>query len=240
MFRIIFLILFVSFSISKVKAQKISWEKTEADKKECRKFKNNFFRSIGFTASAADIFSFPFVKVRTDRATGEITKKVINTVGISLFTTEYNLRYNLINSRDNFSISFNTRPTLSLTTSGYHTGFAGVLPIGIDFNFNAHSTFNNINNQGLSLGGGIKLNKYPLFVKDEYMNNTSAVWMEYFIRLEIKYRKYAYKKDIKHKFGFVGLQFGIAPLTMEFGDGRASQSAMAYSAKIVFGKLLGY
>lgn len=245
MARNLVLILFLLIGTRGV-AQKYSWEKSAADKIECRKFKHNFYRQIGFTASIADYGRHYFYGRRPASYNsinyGDTIDVVDPITYYSIASFEYGLRYNLLNVKDNFSISFNLRPSGNLCVGGITVASMFTLPIGFDFNFFNHSTFNNTDDNGFSLGGGIKINRFPNsrnFDPEKYLYlDVKNFWMEYYVRFEAKYRKYKYRNN-NSRYGYTAIQFGFRPREIQLLNGQI-KPVRDMSVKIIFGKILNY
>jgi hypothetical protein len=89
---------------------------------------------------------------------------------ISIGSVGYEMRYNLYSYSDKASISlsipFDASLGLAISTpnDGVNTGFfalsSGVM---LDFNTGYHSTYNNIDDKGLTIGMGYRIYKAPLF-----------------------------------------------------------------------------
>jgi hypothetical protein len=237
---LLLLLLILTISKSEINAQKYkgNWEKTEEDKKESKKFLNNFFISAGFSPFIS-LHKYSYIDTYMDGA--DVIESVETKSAFSVLDIELNLRYNLFNHHDNFSISTTFSPSFALIGDGASS--VGInTPIGIDFNFFNHSTFNNIDNLGFSISGGLIRHNFVADKGEALASNFK--WNDLFGRFTFKYRKYKasfstnYKPN-KYYYSYFAIQYGSSNQTLTMTNGTESTNKFNHF-KIVFGKIFRY
>jgi len=159
---------FLILPFNKVDAQSVgTWEKTKEDKKEMRRFKNNYYHALTFVPFSGWVnYSIPPV------TTNGYDPQVISEIRAwTFFSLGYQARYNLYNYRDWFSVSLSAEPYWDIVSrrsfgsaSGSEDSNKKGVFLGVDLNIGHQSTFNNLNDRGLSVSGGLHFNKvadYP-------------------------------------------------------------------------------
>ena len=91
-------------------------------------------------------------------------------------------RFNFLNIKDKASFSINFPLSAGIGVGG--AGFGDLeFPVLIHYNLGYHSTFNNINHFGFSIGAGLQKNIYPLRPTDKYATQS---WIDYVAAINIK------------------------------------------------------
>lgn len=167
-------------------------------------------------------------KVTQSVNSGEAYEDIEFVSGLTLFGLVYELKFNLFDIRDYFSVSINSPLTIGGSViSGQKDGFGHmVLPAMLDFNFFNHSTFNNINKLGLHFGGGKQLGIAPL------LGESSTNWLDTVIRLGIKF-------PYKGSNSYLNLTYGFGEKISYQGRTREKQFRNQY-IKLSGGRLIGY
>ncbi|MFI5204092.1 MAG: hypothetical protein ACHQF2_06310 [Flavobacteriales bacterium] len=215
----------------------VSWKKSEVDRKECRRIRNNIFLSVGFTPIFGEVVH-PYTTVF--KSDGIEIEELKEFWGMQLIAGEIDLRYNVFNFRDYFSISPTVKPCISFVAGNTMRPFF-FLPVGADFNLWNHSTFNNINNFGLTIGTGIQ---YVFSkVEDEYPYTTEPFkYHEYYGRILFKYRRYKHyeiSQKVRNHYGYFGFQYAYSPEKITLTSGSVYTGAN-HSFKLILGTLLFY
>jgi len=151
--------------------------------------KKHFFSTITFTTGGyGDYYSIPSKKINGVISTTMDNGKdaVIDSIFIdegklySIISVSYEPRINLFQNRQNFSISYNMPLIFNLSvipSEPYNksTGLFNInVPFMINFNLLYHSTYNNIDNSGISLGFGYQYIFGPLIGGDKIDGNTKG------------------------------------------------------------------
>ena len=128
--------------------------------------------------------------------------------GVAIASCAFDLRLNLVDFNDKASFSFNfpITPGLGVAKAGFGNVY---FPFMLQYNYGYHSTFNNIDHKGFTVGAGYMLIMYPIFHGDSYPTKT---WSDVVV-------KAGYKTDSRKLKNFelmVGTQNG---LTIRFGFG---------------------
>jgi hypothetical protein len=239
-----FYLLFIAILLSiEVSSQRIEngWKKTPEDRKESRKIGNNIYFSAGFTPIFS-IYKYRYKYFYEDglNLVEELSDPQKSHARIEL---EVNIRYNLFNFRDFFSISATFLPAISFHNGGIGTVYWNK-PVSLDLNFYNHSTFNNINNLGFSISGGVQNHKIDVKSSPLFHTIQDLKWRDYFGRISIKFRKYKSTQSIKfnprkYYYSYFALQYGFSNQTISINTGETTTDKFTHF-KIVFGKIFRY
>lgn len=215
------------------------WEKNPEDKKEILRPKNNFFHSFGFIPFL-NLFTLNY-KITSDIDNTEYSTSTLN---FSPLFIQYDLRYNLLNVRDFFSISVSSSPALAVCMSDYTTGIYRQLPIGLDLNFFMHSTFNNIQNAGFSFSGGLAFNHASSAMRSQ---EGPVSWKEYYGKFCFKFKKYKSANfkyyttgilKVKNYYSYFGIQIGRGNADLTVNGVLEPHTNKSF--RLIFGKILSY
>lgn len=225
------------FSVTSTSAQRVAtWKKSTKDKQEVKKFGNNYFHAITFVPLTGLTHYEVDPMPRDDWGWEPITRLTAWT----FFSLGYQARYNVLNHRDWFSISVSaepywdivSRPSFESQGGSEDSNKKGVF-LGIDLNLWNHSTFNNLDDRGLSLSAGLHLNKVA-----RYPSTRAG-----FARITYKYVKY--KRSFfnlssvdpnKQVFRFIAFQVGYRGDSGK--DDVPYNSAFEY--RLILARIIGY
>lgn len=212
-----------------------TYEMTDEDRVESKKFRNNFFTQRGFSPFS-EYFQLPgqldTVFIRGDYSYDE--RKYIGADTIievdrgsagALISYTYDLRYNLLNARDYLSISISSPLTAGAYMAGYNEAnfsLALKVPVSIDLNFFLHSTYNNIQRAGLYLGGGYQRFQFLVGHKDSFNMPFARFGIKYPYRTRLVYLEVMYGKYPSRSFNI---------------DGKLTELSSQY-IKVTLGRLL--
>jgi len=151
---------------------------------------------------------------------GANVTNVYEDFGISFLTCFYRLRYNVYEFGDNSAIGLSVTPALGAA----YTNWAGAgwfnLPIQAEFEFGAGSTYNSSANRGGYIGGGIEINKLPLFYTDPSEGYSGkfpiSLWAQPVVSAGVRYWNKSNKmQEINLKLGFAMGGDRVPPGTTE-------------------------
>ncbi len=177
---------------------------SQTETKKISFMKKHFFHVLGgsiFLDGGYTPFYKDSIQVNDPNGSGN-TKTVPNHKSdsyVTLVCIEYEPRFNLLNYKDFFSISFNM-PIITGLQFFDNEGFGAFKNAYIlDLNFCAHSTYNNTNKWGGHIGTGLQMTYGPIFYKG-YLN-TDRVWTNWIFRGGLKF-------PFKSKLSFLDFAFG--------------------------------
>lgn len=228
----IVLLLFPSVGLAQV--QEIDYTKTKEERKAGRAFRNNFFRQRGFSSLLDVLIAPPRFRPVIEFEQGlpvSYDQLLTRDSYLTLLGYTYELRYNLWNHRDFLSISAGTPMSMSFSVnvSGNSGGFMHAkVPLLLDVNLFAHSTYNNISDYGFFAGFG------PQVVAGTILGGQQQqLWTEWLVRVGAKHSIFGHLSYISLEYGFSGQEeyLGINGLESTF---------KSQSARLVLGKVLNY
>lgn len=174
-------------------------------KKQYTFMQKHFFSGCTF----AVIYDFWFAPASFDTSdtrgigSGERDYTVFN-----IASCAFDLRLNIVDFNERSSCSFNFPVTAGLGAGG--AGFGTVyFPFLLQFNYGYHSTFNNIDHKGFTVGGGYMLIKFPLFPGDRHDTRT---WGDVVV-------KAGYKTDSREIKNFELMTGVLNGFSVRFGFG---------------------
>ncbi|MEQ9186507.1 MAG: hypothetical protein RLP15_02160 [Cryomorphaceae bacterium] len=224
-------------SVTSTSAQRVAtWEKSSEDKKELKKFGNNYFHAITFVPMTG-LTHYTVDPIPSEGFGAEPSTRL---AAWTFFSLGYQARYNLLNHRDRFSISVSaepywdivSRPSFESQGGSEDSNKKGIF-LGVDLNLWNHSTFNNLDDRGMSLSAGLHLNKVA-----RYPSTRAG-----FARITYKYVRY--KRSFfsvssvdpnKQVFRFIALQVGYG--------GDSGKADVPYNAaleyRLILARIIGY
>lgn len=235
--RLLILVLFLVVEVGYSQQIEKTYEMTDEDRVESKKFRNNFFTQRGFSPFS-EWFQLPgrldTVLIRGDYSNEErryigadtIVGVDRGTVG-ALISYTYDLRYTLLNSRDFFSVSVSSPLTAGAYMGGYKEdgkfSLALKVPISVDVNFFLHSTYNNIQRAGLYFGGGYQRFQFLVGNKDSFNMPFARFGIKYPYRTRLVYLEVMYGKYPSRRFNI---------------DGQLTEQLSSQYIKVTLGRLL--
>jgi len=159
-----------------------------------------------------DMFEYKGQTVETPYGYKEV---INNREGVSILSATYDARINLKNFNERSSISLNVPVTAGLSGITGGDGFFHMhLPLLVHYNYGYHSTYNNIDHHGFTIGAGAQLTLAPIIPEQNV--NTLAFPMVI--------GKIGYKSSLRSMTAY--------DLTIGFGNG--------YYFKFGYGIVLNY
>ncbi len=218
------IILFISLSLSDISAQS---------------FKDRSFHTIG-TTYFTDYYASPLVAYERSFFSGDETQYE-TPWGFSIMTFAYKYRFNIVELSDNIAFSTSINPALAVTASSVGMGSINV-PLQLNMEFGAGSTYNTTANMGGYLGAGLEWNKvglvnYDLFDAGDIPHDAEfqTMWMQPVISAGIRYWSASnVLKEIELKYGWAAQQ------EYTVGGGSEVSTHRARTIRIIFNGFLNY
>ena len=163
----------------------------------------NFFSQWGMSGGiAGEILNSPKSQITTVNSDGMSYTHEEESLTLTYVSFTYEPRINLLHVRDFFSVSLNTPVTaaLSITTNDETGVFHLVLPAIVHMNFFYHSTYNNINNRGFTVGVGGQYIMAPVI---NQMDGAANFYPQVVAKLGYKYYKKVRGTSFDFTFGFL-------------------------------------
>jgi len=161
--------------------------------------KNLFYEYNLSGAILGELYYTPINEVVNDNG----TKSSYQTFGLTMASFSFEPRVNMINVRDYASVSLNVPVNVAISFDQENVGFFHfTFPLLINLNFFYHSTYNNIDFKGFSLGFGAQYIAAPLFINDQ--GNYITSWIQPLVRAQ-----YKFENRTKNKGRCLGFTLGF-------------------------------
>lgn len=160
---------------------------TEAESRKYR-IQDMIFLSVGYI-TFSETFISPTILVLDPPLGTFCEEEKVSASAITLIGVVIDIKYNLFDIRDYFSVSVNSPIVLggSYFVNKSVIGFGHIaVPLMLDLNFFNHSTYNNINDFGFHVGIGRQRMMGPLFGSDD-TNPAPDSWTDTVFRMGLKF-----------------------------------------------------
>ncbi|HIE84910.1 MAG TPA: hypothetical protein EYQ00_14200 [Dehalococcoidia bacterium] len=226
-FRILISLLLLSSPVF-AQEKEYDYKKTAEERKRGRAFKNNFFTQSSRTYFTHLIESPYTIQTNIDRD-GEMYQESYNESHFALFDYAFETRYNLFNFRDYLSVSTSVPVQLALTVPWQSSGGVGhlILPVYLDLNLFAHSTYNSIDNIGFFAGVG-KQQVWGTLLGGEHQS-----WNELVFRGGVKYPS-------RGRLSFFMVEYGQGEIIEYVDRNGLGKKRQAWSLRISIGRCFNY